>query len=267
MADIQKYNQRLLAIIGTLALGALVIAILASLAEVIGDLFPSQNNNNDSGIVVDQNQIIDTTSFSFNQNISILEPYMPDSTKPLFIVPIGQKDQTTKKMEMITSGFRFSSDEIEDFHYSSFDGLFNNFILVDYERDIKMPVFKTKIAITEWAFMKIDDSQLILFKGTNKDSNKDGLLNDNDFQSLFILNIQSLQTKELHYKNETVLSFEPLNRTSKIYVRTGKDFNQDKAFEYNKEPTDLYFYDVSTGESETLIPANIKEEIQKVLSK
>jgi hypothetical protein len=34
-------------------------------AEVIGNFLPSQNNNSHSGIVVDQNQIIDTVTFPF----------------------------------------------------------------------------------------------------------------------------------------------------------------------------------------------------------
>ncbi|MBN2487381.1 MAG: hypothetical protein JXB34_15505 [Bacteroidales bacterium] len=267
MIDLKKYNQRLLAILGTLACLGLLILILIGLFDFISRRIRSNwTTKNDSGIVINQNQVIDTSVFSFSQEISILEPYQLDTAKPVFIIPIGQKDQTTKRIKVMTAGIGFSSSEVEEYYYSSFSGLYNNFVLIDYLRDIRKPIFSTKIALTEWAYMKIDETQLILFKGTNKDLNEDGRLNDDDFQSLFIFNVKTLDTKELSFDNQTVREFEPLKMTNKIYVRTGKDINLDKQFESRKEPTDLYFYDVATGESETLVPENIKKKIQEILN-
>lgn len=267
MIDLKKYNQRLLAILGTLVCLGLFILIIIGLFDFISSqLRRNRPTKKDSGIVIDQNQVIDTTMFSFSQKISILEPYQLDTAKPVFIIPIGQKDQTTKRIKVLTAGMAFSSSPVEEYYYSSFRGLYNNFVLIDYLRDIRIPIFNSKIALTEWAYMKIDETQLILFKGTNNDINEDGRLNDNDFQSLFVFNVQTLEIKELSFKNQTVREFEPLKMTTKIYVRTGIDLNQDKKFEYSKEPTDLYFYDVSTGESETLVPENIKKKIQQILN-
>lgn len=269
MKDLQKYNQRLLAAIGTLIVLGLLIIIIIGLYEFISDQVRKKSYpKNHQGIVIDQNQVIDTNSFSFSQEISILTPYQLDSNKPVFIVPIGQKDQTTKRIQIMEAGMGFSSYEsVNDYYYSSFSGLYNNFVLIDYKRNIRIPIFKSKIALTEWAYMKIDTSQLILFKGTDKDINGDGRLNEEDFQSLFVFNIATLETKELSFKNQTVREFEPLNKTSKIYVRTGKDINNDNEFKNYQEPTDLYFYDVSTGESETLVPEDVKKTIQNILNK
>jgi len=269
MKDLQKYNQRLLAVLGSLVVLGLVLIIVIGLFEFISKQIRRKSSPKaHKGIVIDQNQVVDTSAFSFSQEISILQPYQLDSTKPVFIIPIGQKDQTTKRLKVIHAGMGFSSQEaVDDYYYSSFSGLYNNFVLIDYTRNIRIPIFNSKIALTEWAYLKIDSSQLILFKGTDKDVNTDGRLNDDDFQSLFVFNIETLETKELSFKNQTVIEFEPLNKTSKIYVRTGKDINMDNEFEYYKEPTDLYFYDVSTGESETLVPEEVKVEIQKILNR
>ncbi len=266
--DLKKYNQRLLAILGTLACIGLLILVLIGLFEFISTQKRRHNNSmmNDQGIVIDQNQVIDTNVFSFSQEISILEPYQLDTTKPVFIIPIGQKDQKTKRTNVITAGLGFSSSSVEEYYYSSFSGMYNNFVLIDYIRDIKVPVFNSKIALTDWAYMKIDDNQLILFKGTDKDINGDGRLNEDDFQSLFVFDVQTLKLKVLSFENQTVRDFEPLKMTSKIYVRTGKDINKDKKVDYYDEPTDLYFYDVSTGESETLVPEDIKKKIQDILN-
>lgn len=268
MKDLQKYNQRLLAIIGTTILAALGLSIVIGLIAFIASLIDFDNTpHRDAGIVIDQNQVIDTTKSTFVQNISILEPYQLDTILPVFIIPIGQKDQETKRTKILTAGMNFSSlDYAEDYYYSSFTGLYNNFVLLDYVRDIRIPIFKTKVALTEWAYMKIDASQLILFKGTDTDLNGDGLLNDDDFQSLFIFDVAGLELKELRFEEQTVRNFEPLSMTSKIYVRTGKDINSDNEFDYYKEPTDLYFYDVATGEKETLIPEDIRAQIQKILN-
>lgn len=266
--NLDKYNKRLLAILGTTIIAAFGIGIISALIAFISSLNFNNTRARDNGIVIDQNQIIDTTSTTLTQNISILEPYQLDSSKPVFLIPIGQKDQSTRRRSVQGAGMSFASYETtDDYYYSSFTGLYNNFVLIDYTRNIKSPLFKKKIAITEWAYMKVDSSQLVLFKGTDTDLNKDGLLNDNDFQSLFVFNISSLELTQLEFKNQTVRNFEPLSLTSKIYVRTGKDINKDKKFNSYKEPTDLYFYDIRTGEKETLVPENVKMEIQEILSK
>jgi hypothetical protein len=267
MIDLKKYNQRLLAILGTLACLGLLLIIFVGIFEFISSqVRRNRSYRQESGIVIDRNRIVDTTAYSFRQEISILEPYQLDTAKPVFIIPIGQKDQTTKRLKVMSAGIGFKSKEAEDYYYSSFSGLYNNFVLIDYIRNIRIPIFESKIALTHWAYMKIDEAQLILFKGTDKDINQDGRLNDDDFQSLFVFDIKTLKIMELSFKDETVREFEPLKMTSKIYVRTGKDINKDKKFNYSKEPTDLYFYDVATGESETLVPEKIKKKIQDVLS-
>ncbi len=267
--NLQKYNQTLLAILGTLAALGLLILIFIGLFDFISRQIRNSNRSvNDSGIVIDQNQVVDTATFEFIQEISILEPFQLDSAKPVFIIPIGQKDQTNKRSKMLTAGLSFGSASYsEDYYYSSFRGLYNNFVLIDYLRNIRQPIFNSKIALTEWAYMKIDTSQIILFKGTDHDLNKDGRLNDDDFQSLFVFNVSSKQITELKFNNQTVLEFDPLLKTNKIYVRTGKDTNKDNVYDTYSEPTDLYFYDVATNESETLVPEEIKMHIQEILSK
>lgn len=268
MKDLNKYNQTILAIIGTTVIVGFAILIIVGIITLISTLDIGDKTIRDQGIVVDQNQIVDTTISTFSQNISILEPYQLDTTLPVFLIPIGQKDQETKRSKVFTAGIGFSTYEaVEDYYYSSFTGLFNNFVLIDYVRDIRIPIFTKKIAISEWAYIKIDSIKLILFKGTDTDINEDGLLNEDDFQSLFVFSVSDLKIKELRFDHQTVKSFEPLKMTSKIYVRTGKDINYDKKFNYYKEPTDLYFYDVATGEKETLVPENIKKQIQNILNK
>lgn len=264
--NLPKYNQRLLAILGTLAVITLAVIMVVGAVIFISDLIPRRlTPRTPSGIVIDQDQVVDTSAFSFSQEISILEPYQLDSASPVFIIPIGQKDQRTRRTSIRTGGLSFSG-QAEDYIYSSFSGLYNNFVFIDYTRDIKRPVFDSKIALTEWAYMKVDSSQLILFKGTDKDVNKDGRLNDDDFQSLYVFDIATIEVKELRFENQTVREFEPLSMTSKIYVRTGIDLNGDKEFSYYNEPTDLYFYDVATGDSETLVPLDVKKEIQDILN-
>jgi hypothetical protein len=268
MIDLNKYNQKVLAIIGTSVIVGFIVLIISGIVGLISTLDFEDEPTRDKGIVIDQNQIIDTTISTFSQNISILEPYQLDTALPIFLIPIGQKDQETKRDKVLTAGIGFESYSKEkDYYYSNFTGLFNNFVLIDYVRNIRIPIFSKKIALTEWAYLKIGDAKLILFKGTDTDINKDGLLNDDDFQSLFVFSVSDLKTKELRFENQTVNNFEPLRMTSKIYVRTGVDINGDKKFHEYKEPTDLYFFDVSTGEKETLVPENIKKQIQKILNK
>lgn len=267
--NLQKYNQKLLAIFGTMVSIALAVILLVALFDFLGDSFFNSRNkpSKPRGVVIDQQQFLDTTAFEYTQQISVLEPYQLDTTQPIFLIPIGQKDQKTRLGKVAVAGWSSQEYASEDYYYSSFSGLFNNFVLVDYTTDEKLPVFQTKVAITEWAYLKIDTTQIILFKGTDTDTDGNGMLNSDDYQSLFVYNVQNRKVGNLRFDNETVLSFEPLSLTSKFYVRTGKDIDGDLEFSSYSEPTDLYFYDVYTGESETLVPNEIKAELQRILGK
>lgn len=269
MRNYNQYNQKMLAVLGTLLCAGLVFLLLSGVYLAISSInFRRDKPRIDPGIVVNQNQVVDTTKFEFSQEISVLEPYQLDTSKPVFIVPIGQIDQKSSRTTYDKAGIAFeTSYSSKDYKYSSFSGLYNNFVLVDYDRGIKIPVFNTKVAIEEWAYIKVDSSELVLFKGTDTDLNNDGRLNDHDFQHLFVFDVSTLENREFRFENQTVLDFEPLSLTSKIYVRTGKDLNGDHKYSSYKEPKDLYFYDVTTGESETLIPDSIKQNIQEILNK
>lgn len=264
--NLQKYNQWLLSVLGSLAIIGLLVILFAAIIELV----PSRSYTPeiaDQGIVINQNRVVDTSNYSFVQEISIQKPYQLDTSKAVFLVPISQKDQKTRRLTFITGGIGFGKSSVKNYHYSSYIGLYNNFVLIDYTRNVRLPIFKSKIALTEWAYMEVNNSQLILFLGTNKDMNKDGVLNDDDFQSLFVFDMNTLRIKELEFKNQTVREFEPLRMTSKIYVRTGRDLNKDGVFDSRKEPSDLYFYDVSTEQSETLVPEEVKRQVQEILSK
>lgn len=269
--NLDTYNKRLLAILGTVVGFGIIIIILILIAGTTYELVRNINHDkkkSNHGIIVNQNKVIDTTTHSVHQELSILEPYQLDTISPVFIVPIGQKNQTSKNIKIQQAGLAFGSGSYsKNYEYSNFNGLYNNFVLIDYTKNFQKELFSKKVALTEWAYLKIDETKLIVVKGTDSDTNEDGILNKNDFQSLFVFNLDNLELKTLKFKNQTVRSFEPLKMTTKIYVRTGKDLNNDKSFKSYKEPTDLYFYDVTTGEYETLIPKNVKEKIQGILNK
>lgn len=262
-----KYNQRLLAIIGTMVLVGFGTGLIGLLIAGIVQLLPDGRDfdRRTEGVVIDKNRVVDTTLTSFVQNISIEKPYQLDSARPVFLIPIGQRDNRTSKNKIQQGGLSFNYAS-KGYKYESYSGLYNNFVFIDYDRGIRMPIFKTKIAITDWAYMEIDSAQLILFQATDKDLNNDGQLNSSDFQDLFVFEIRDQELRKFSFDHQTVMSFEPLNKTSKLYVRTGIDMNRDKEFYSNEEPTDLYFYDVITGESESLIPEKTKKEIQNILS-
>jgi hypothetical protein len=144
--------------------------------------------------------------------------------------------------------------------------VYNNFVLIDYTRNIQQELFTTKVALTEWSYLQIDSTQLIVIQGTDMDTNEDGVLNANDLQCLFVFDLGTLEKKVLRFENETVEEFKPLRLTSKIYVRTGKDVNMDNKFDAQREPTDLYFYDVQTGNYESLVPEAVKERLVNILN-
>ena len=262
MEKLTKYNQKLLAIIGTTIVGGAALVLIIGVGGLIisaidfggGADNGIQIRNNPTG-QTDSTEIIRTQAITFNSPIQL------DTAQAKFIIPVGHVNLESEERIKIESGggIKYSSSE---YRYDSYYGLYNNFIFYDYQSDFKAKIFNTKIAITHWSYLRIDSNELLLFKGTKNDINSDNQLDHSDYQSLFIYYISDKKLVEYDFKNSTVLEFEPMPKTNLISIKVGIDKDIDLEYESRSEPQEIMALDVRTRKINELISEKMKEEIQ-----
>jgi len=263
MDKLKRYNQKLLAIIGTtivIIAGILLIVGLIALIIDISDL----GHNNDTGIQVRNNptQNNNDSTIIRTQQITFQDPIKLDTIGSDFLIPVGQVNlENVEKIRIKSgSGFELSSS---DYRYNSYYGIYNNFILYEYNLNRKTKIFNQKVAVTNWANIKAKDIKLLLFKGTGEDSNKDGLINTDDYQNLYVYYLSDKKLVEYSFKGKTVVSFDPMNKTDLISIRVGIDKNKDNEFDRHSEPQEILILNVRLRKLENLIPPEMINEIQQ----
>ena len=261
MDKLKRYNQKLLAILGTATLVVIVGIIGVGLVAGTITLISTFENDNE-GIQIRNDEQSDKDILLRTQGITFQEPIQLDTTKSNFLIPVGQVNlQTPKNIENARVNIS------KDYYASPYRRLYNNFILYNSKTGKRTHIFQKKIAVTDWSFFKIEETELLLFKGTTKDYNKDNLFNENDFQSLFVYSLQDNKLTKHEFKNKTVLSFEFMNKTNHIYIKLGIDKNKDFNFDPETEPQEIYLLNTETNKIENLISAEMQNNIQKIIDK
>jgi hypothetical protein len=265
MDKLTRYNQKLLAIIGTSIIVTAVVLLLIGLGGLIISLIDF-NDSDDHGLRV-QNQKMnqnDSTEIVRTQEITFSSPVQLDTSQAKYIIPVGQVNLENEEKIRLESGggFKFSGSS---YRYQSYYGLFNNFIYYDHRLNFSKKIFNERIAITHWAFLKKESIEVLLFKGTTTDDNSDNQMDNDDYQSLFVYFISDDELKQYKFDNQTVLEFEPMNKTEFVAVQLGIDKDNDFDFERIKEPKDLVTLNLFTREIHEIVPKEMKEEIQNTI--
>jgi hypothetical protein len=261
MEKLTKYNQKLLAIIGTTIVGCAILALIIGIGGLI--ISSIDFGSADNGIKITNNATTqtDSTETIRTQAVTFNSPIQLDTIQAKFIIPVGQVNLETEDRIKIESGggIKYSSSE---YRYDSYYGLFNNFIFYDYQSDFKTKIFNNKIAITHWSYLRINNNELLLFKGTKKDSNTDNQLDYSDYQSLFVYYISDHKLIEYEFKQSTVLGFEPMPKTNLISIKIGIDKDADYEYEGRSEPQEIMTLNTVTRKTDQLVSEKMKAEIQ-----
>ncbi|MGK0379765.1 MAG: hypothetical protein ACJA1Z_003593 [Patiriisocius sp.] len=265
MDKLTRYNQKLLAIIGTTVIVAAGLALIIGLGGLIISLIDFSNSD-DNGIRI-QNPTAttnDTAEFVRTQEVSFNAPFQLDTAQTKFLITVGQVNlKTDEKIRFESgSGLKYSSNE---YRYHSYYGLFNNFVYLDHSKNLSRKLFEEQVAITHWAFLKNDTIEVLLFKGTSTDDNSDNQMDSEDYQSLFAYYLNDSQLKKYDFEDKTVLNFDPMNKTDLVSIELGIDKDKDFDFERTSEPQVISALNIRTRKIEPIITDDIKNEIQSII--
>ncbi len=255
MSKLTRYNQKLLAIIGTSILIVGLISLLGATYSYISPLFRSSSLTTQDGVDIIQES--DTISQLQLVNIDKLIPL--DTSKSNFLVPISQY-RIMDVMEInILDNNKYRSSKFELRNYTS--GVLNNFVYIDYKKNIREIIFKNKLAIIYWSYFRNDVSELLLFKVMGDDTNNDGTLNSKDKNNLYVFDIKNLNLIPFELKEMDIIEFYPLNNTNIIGISTIEHNKKNS----NNDKTEILGFDTETLKLVPIISQSMKDELQEIL--
>lgn len=267
---IKNYNQKILAILGTLAIILVIVSILGIGGIAISELVRFNNyDDTETGILSDEKIEELQKENKREQVISYENPKLIDTLNSVYIIPVSHKN--LNEAENINGLLNIrktssSSYESNDSRYSrQYYGAYNNLIIYNQQNDLTNKLFNKRVNFNNIDTEYFSDEILLLFKVAEKDTYKDGVINLSDFKSLYIYSLKEKKLKKIENAEMDVVSYKFLNESKDLIISFGIDKNDDGKYEDLNEPTIIKKYNYKTEELTDIIGEKTNSELQKML--
>lgn len=267
---IRNYNQKLLAILGTVVIiiaiiGLILIVVFA--IEEIGRNF--RNNNQDDGILSDERIEELQKEKKREQLISYETPRLVDTLNFVYIIPVSHK--TLNSAEYIDEEILglldvHSGSYKSDKRYSrQYYGDFNNLLVYDYKKHSINKLFSERVNFGSIQTEYFKDDILIWFSAATKDSYKDGVINQEDYKTLFIYSLNDKRLREIQLDSTDVLQINFVEDSKDLIIQFGIDHNKNGKFDQYSEPSLIKKYDYKSEKLIDIVSQEINTELQMKL--
>ncbi len=265
---IDKYNQRILAVLGTVGVIFLIVALIAFISVTIMEHRRFNDDNVETGILSDEKIEELQKENKREQVISYRNPRLIDTLNSIYVIPVSHK--TLDEQENISALLNYtgSSSEFEpsDSRYSSeIYGTYNNVIIYNANDGNSKKLFNKRINFDRIHSEYFSDEIILIMNAAEKDTYKDGVINLKDFKSLYIYSLKSRELKNVGIDGMDVFDFEFLNDTKDLVIRFGIDKNDDGNYNEYNEPTIIRKYNLETEKLIEIINEKIQLELQQTL--
>lgn len=261
MEKVKRYNQVLLAILGTLAVAGATLGLIAFAVLAVSDVL-SQNGSEPRGVVADSVARDLSARNLRKQLISYHPPEMIDSANNVYLIPVGllnlEKPERTKEFGMGSSSPYKGSDDN--------NMAYNNLLVHWLNTNQLLPLFKDRIAINAYYVEKVAGDTWLLIEASSDDTNRDGILNQSDLENLYVYALKSKQLHKINLLNASFIDYFVLNNDNDLMIRVGLDRNKDGSYNYwDEEPTVLYQYALKENRLTPFVNPKLADQLQKLL--
>lgn len=267
---LKNYNQKILAILGTLAIILVIVSILGIGGIVISELVRFNSyDDTETGILSDEKIEELQKENKREQVISYQNPKLIDTLNSVYIIPVSHKNlNEAEDINGLLNIIKTSSSSYEssDSRYSrQYYGAYNNLIIYNQENNLTNKLFNKRVNFNNIDTEYFSDEILLLFKVAEKDTYKDGVINLSDFKSLYIYSLNEKNLKKIENSEMDIVSYKFLNQSKDLIISFGIDKNNDGKYEDLNEPTIIKKYNYKTGKLTDIIGEKTNSELQKML--
>ena len=271
MDRLQKYNQKLLATLGTLVLIGCTVLFVIGIGALLTDIVRKNNNSEirDNSLTLSQQAQLNSDGISaVNQEATFNKPKLIDTLNGIYLIPISQVNLENKKngnyQEPILasgSGRGFGKRTFYDY-----TGEYNNILIYNQKKGTKEFIFDYKIYITNFKNRFIGTKHYLFITGSVHDSNNDSKLNEDDLSGFFVYNFETNQLRDFNIQGFELVDYSIEYNTENLFIRYAKDNNKNGEINYLQEPIVLKALNLETWELVDFISNEKIEELTKMIN-
>ena len=266
---IKNYNQKLLAVLMTVVVLMAIVGLILISVFAIDEIRRSlRNNNQDDGILSDEKIEELQKKNKRQQLISYETPRLVDTLNLVYIIPVSHKTLNNAEYidEEVLGLMDMRGSYKSDKRYSrKYYGDFNNLLIYDYKKHSVNKLFTDRINFGSIQTEYFKDDILVLFKASTKNTYKDGIINQQDYKSLFIYSLNSKDLREVSLENADVYQVNVVQDSKDLIISFGMDQNKDGKFDEYLEPALIKKYDYKSGKLIDIVSQEMNNELQMKL--
>lgn len=249
MDKIKRYNQVILAIAGTLAIVLCLgigMVFLVDMSKQFG-----WGQQEPTGIPSDERAASRPKQEVPKDLVSFAQIEVIDSVAKVYCFPVmqaGSEDSGGGKT-----------------YFYPRPPLANNLLLHFGRTNELVSVFDDRIGITAFNAELISGEMWIFITATNFDSNRDGMLNTQDMQDLYVYRVSKRQLMQFPQEQGTFLGRLLTHDASSVYLRYGIDRDDNGWYDHSREPKYIFLANLLNGDCQPLVPQELADELQRRL--
>lgn len=268
---VKNYNQKLLAVLGTVAILFALIGLFAFSVLLIKEMRWRAYDSNDEGILSEEKIEQLQKENKREQVVSYKTARLVDTLNTIYIIPVSHKTLNEEE-DIVLNGLLSASGSEYDYEpdferrYSKYVyGDYNNLIVYNKKENTTRKLLDDRANFKDYREEYFTDDILLFFKVAEKDTYKDGVINLNDFKSLYIYSFEKEKLEKITLENMDVVDYQFFYGTKELIVRFGVDKNNDGRYTEFNEPSIIKKYNLETGVLTDIIDPVLNDELQKTL--
>jgi hypothetical protein len=145
------------------------------------------------------------------------------------------------------------------------DGEFSNIVVFEPATGQISKVFDTRIAVSAFQLGFATDPEVIVVFANSEDRNKDGVLNDDDRQDLYLYYIAERRLEKVDIGTIWPIDIPEFPASKFVIFRARPDRNGDDKYDSETEPALLYSVDLESRKISLFIPGPMLNDMQRLL--
>jgi len=269
---LKNYNQKMLAVLGSILVLMATVGLIMMIAAGISELrWAFRSDDSENGILSDEKIEELQKENKRQQLISYDFPRLTDTLNSIYIIPVRQK--TLNAAEFIDGdgvlglldmhgGSKYKSDK----RFSRrIYGSFNNLIIYDAKTKESKPLFDQRVNFSEIRTEQLQDDILVLFTAAEKDTYKDGVINLKDLKALYIYSMQEKKLRKVSNEGMDIENYGFVHESKDLIIHMGIDYSQDGTYDEYIEPATVRIYNYESDTLEEVINTETSTKLQKLL--
>lgn len=267
---LKNYNQWILAVLGSLAVLAVLLMIVAGIESKVSKWNRQKTlDEKRNDIIVELPKDTIHKKKLRLQEVTFSLPDLLDTLQETYLIPVSQINlETPEYIDDVNYDLPVTIQETKTQRYLKYrnSGNYNNMIVYNGKSQEMNLIFNNqKVLISSYQYFVSYQKQYILFIVSNSDSNNDNKLTDEDLSSFCVYDIALNKLHEFGFDNYGLIDYNVLFGKEEIILKYGIDKDNDGTISSYNEPFVLKRLLLSNYAISDFVETDIINNIQQII--